>query len=124
MKVIHTIPYPLLCCGGRSYECVFLCSASILAPVLDQVDGDHEHSHHLRILGNVVLNDFKQSIQEQKLVSVAAMNALVRCIRRSSITYNGLFQELEEAITCLKNVEIDMLAGRTNISVLSGCDLF
>ena len=75
---------------------------------------------------NVVISDFKQGIEEQKLaLPVAAMNALIRCIRRSSsITFSGLYQELEEAIACLRDVEVDMLAGRTNISVLSGCDLF
>ena len=72
-----------------------------------------------------IIREFKSHLISDVAVPVSAMRCLISVIgRSSSITYNGLLQELEEAIACIRGIEVEELGGRTNISLFSGCDIF
>lgn len=72
-----------------------------------------------------VISSFKNLVQKDVAVPVAAMNALVSLIKKSkSTTWMELERELSLAIATLKSCRLEDLGGRTNISLCSGCDLF
>lgn len=64
-------------------------------------------------------------LTEDVAIPVAAMNALVLCIKKTiATTWMELEDELRSAITALKRCRHEDLGGRTNLSLDSGCDLF
>ena len=73
-----------------------------------------------------IIKEFRALINEKNLaLPVCAMNVLVSVIRKStSGTWMQLEHELRSAIKSLKGYSQDGLGGKTNISILSGCDLF
>jgi translation initiation factor eIF-2B subunit alpha len=74
-----------------------------------------------------VLNTFKLLIKEDVAVPVAAMYALVKLISSSTqiTTWMQLSDALKKAINTLKSATtLEVLGGRTAISLASGCELF
>ncbi len=74
-----------------------------------------------------VLNTFKSLIKEDVAVPVAAMYALVKLISSSTqiTTWMQLSDALKKAINTLKSATtLEVLGGRTAISLASGCELF
>ena len=74
-----------------------------------------------------LLNTFQSLIKEDVAVPVAAMYALVKLISSSTqiTTWMQLSDALKKAINTLKSATtLDVLGGRTAISLASGCELF
>lgn len=74
-----------------------------------------------------LLNTFQSLIKEDVAVPVAAMYALVKLISCSTqiTTWMQLSDALKKAINTLKSATtLDVLGGRTAISLASGCELF
>ena len=69
---------------------------------------------------------FRKLVGLDVAVPVAAMNALVQSIKQSkATTWMQLEQELRQTIQNLKSSSsLEILGGRTTISLGSGCELF